>query len=119
MRSSAILLAAAGSLAVILASGCGYSDPTPDRGPTATLGETTPPPASGADDFNEGAPPTPIKFPDGLQYIDLKVGTGSQLAKPGPPAKTQHTGWLARHRPQFPSHRHPAHPPPPPTPPAP
>jgi len=105
MRSSAILLAAAGSLAVILASGCGYSDPTPDRGPTATLGETTPPPASGADDFNEGANRTPIKFPDGLQYIDLKVGTGSEVVKPGASVKMQYTGWLASNGQKFDSSR--------------
>ena|SRR5436190_5240489 len=104
MRSRALHTAAAGALAVFLVAACGYPDPTPDRGPTATVGETTPPPSSGADDFNEGASKTPVKFPDGLGYVDLKAGSGA-VVKPGASVSVQYTGWLASNGQKFDSSR--------------
>ena len=44
--------------------------------------------------------PTPTKgmkatvLPDGLEYVDLKKGTGAE-AKPGKKVKVHYTGWLA------------------------
>ena len=93
-------MAAATVLALFLVSACGYPDPAPDRGPTATLGETTPPPSSGADDFNEGSHKTPVTFPDGLQYVDLKVGSGTTV-QPGASVSVQYTGWLSSNGQKF------------------
>jgi FKBP-type peptidyl-prolyl cis-trans isomerase len=57
---------------------------------TATSGSPTP--AAGA-----ATPPTvqgqPVKLPGGLQYIDIKPGTGTE-AKQGSDVKVEYTGWL-------------------------
>ncbi|HKF19185.1 MAG TPA: FKBP-type peptidyl-prolyl cis-trans isomerase [Candidatus Dormibacteraeota bacterium] len=99
-------LAAAAALAAIVVTACGYPDPNPDTGPAATTNQTTPTPAAGADDFNEGASKTPIKFPDGLQIVDLKVGDGATVP-PGATVMANYTGWLASNGNKFDSSRDP------------
>jgi FKBP-type peptidyl-prolyl cis-trans isomerase FkpA len=92
-RRRATRLALLSGLAVLLVAACGYPDPAVATGPAATTEETTPTPAGGTDDFNEGAGKTPVKFPDGLQIIDLKVGDGP-VVPAGATVKVQYTGWL-------------------------
>jgi FKBP-type peptidyl-prolyl cis-trans isomerase len=53
----------------------------------------SPSPSPGADDFNSGAGLPVVTFPDGLKFIDLKVGTGA-VAKKGLNVTVQYTGWL-------------------------
>jgi FKBP-type peptidyl-prolyl cis-trans isomerase len=94
VKSSAqAALGAALVSAVAAFAACGYSDPTPATGAVATEVNASPSPVAG-DDFNAGAGKTPIKLPDGLQYIDLNIGTGA-LATRGEQASVQYTGWLA------------------------
>ena len=57
----------------------------------ASPGQVSPSP--GADDFNAGAGLPVVTYPDGLQIIDLKVGTGA-TAKTGEKATMQYTGWF-------------------------
>lgn len=82
------------ALAFLVLVACGYPDPTPSGGPVATTVETTPTPVAGADAFNEGAGKTPIKFPDGLQIVDLKVGDGPAVLK-GASVSVHYSGWLS------------------------
>jgi hypothetical protein len=86
------LLAALTALFLVVV-GCGYPDPTPTPPPGAGVAANTPPPAAGADDFHAGDDKTPIKFPDGLQVIDLSVGTG-QIVPPNATVTVQYSGWL-------------------------
>jgi len=84
------------ALTALAASACGYPDPYATSGPVAN--ESPPPAASpspspGADDFNSGAGLPVVTFPDGLKFIDLKVGTGA-VAKSGMNVTVQYTGWL-------------------------
>jgi FKBP-type peptidyl-prolyl cis-trans isomerase len=84
------------TLTALAASACGYPDPYATSGPVAN--ESAPPAASpspspGADDFNSGAGLPVVTFPDGLKFIDLKVGTGA-VAKKGMNVTVQYTGWL-------------------------
>ena len=104
MRLTARHLATATALTAIVMTACGYPDPSPDTGPVATTNQTTPTPAAGADDFNEGAGKTPIKFPDGLQIIDLKVGDGATVPA-GATVMANYTGWLASNGNKFDSSR--------------
>lgn len=86
---------AAAGLAALLVTACGYPDPSPSNGgPVAAVPTTGPSQATGGDNFNEGAGRTPIKFPDGLQILDLKVGDGDTV-KAGATIKAQYTGWLS------------------------
>lgn len=94
MRARTLLPLAAAAVAALVVAGCGYPDPTPTGGPVAGVAENTPTPAAGGDDFHEGDGKTPVKFPDGLQIIDLKVGTG-QLVPAGATVTVQYTGWLS------------------------
>ncbi len=75
-------------------SACGYPDPTPNQGPQAGVQAATPTPSPGADSFSTGADQTPVKYPDGLQYVDVKAGTGAQVKK-GDQISVQYTGWLS------------------------
>jgi FKBP-type peptidyl-prolyl cis-trans isomerase len=84
---------AAAAAALVLA-GCGYSDPTASAGSAATTAQTTPTPLAGVDNFNEGANLEPTTFPDGLKWVNLKVGTGPVATK-GDTVKVHYTGWLA------------------------
>jgi FKBP-type peptidyl-prolyl cis-trans isomerase len=77
-----------------LVAACGYADvPNNDTSPVSTTVKTAPSAAPGADDFNEGSGKTPVKFPDGLQYIDLQVGSGT-AARTNDQVSMQYTGWL-------------------------
>jgi FKBP-type peptidyl-prolyl cis-trans isomerase len=80
--------------ATMLLIACGYPDPATATGPAATTEQTTPTPSAGADDFNEGAGKTPVKFPDGVEWIDLRVGEGP-AATNGSTVRVHYTGWLA------------------------
>jgi FKBP-type peptidyl-prolyl cis-trans isomerase len=53
--------------------------------PTPTAGPIKPPAVSG----------TPVTLPDGLQYIDVKVGCGP-AAQSGSNVSAQYTGWLQK-----------------------
>ena len=79
--------------ACLLLAACGYPDPTVDRDPVATTTVGPPSAAPGADDFGEGGGQPAIKLPDGLQYIDLRPGSGA-TAKRGDQLTMQYTGWL-------------------------
>jgi FKBP-type peptidyl-prolyl cis-trans isomerase len=78
--------------AVLLLGACGYPDPTPAAGPVATEINASPSPGQ-CGDFNAGADKTPIKLPDGLQYIDLVPGSGAAAVK-GSTLAVKYTGWL-------------------------
>jgi FKBP-type peptidyl-prolyl cis-trans isomerase len=104
MRSRALHLAAACGLAAFLVAACGYPDPTPDNGPVAGTSTSTPTPAAGADDFNEGDTKKPVTFPDGLQIVDLRNGTGATVPA-GASVNVQYTGWLASNGQKFDSSR--------------
>jgi FKBP-type peptidyl-prolyl cis-trans isomerase len=94
MRSTALFPAAVAALATLVVAGCGYPDPGTSTGPAAGVSQTTPTPQAGADNFNDGAGKPTVKFPDGLQILDLKVGNG-QAVPPGATVSVQYTGWLS------------------------
>jgi FKBP-type peptidyl-prolyl cis-trans isomerase len=75
---------------------CGYADPytgNPSQ-PPAVVAAITPTPSPGQDLFEEGADKTLVKFPDGLQYTDTKVGKGP-VAQRGALVQIQYTLFLA------------------------
>ncbi len=90
------LWAAVIPLAAVAITACGYPDPYAGTGPVAN---ESPGPASivspspGTDNFNDGAGLPVITYPDGLKYIDVKVGTGD-VVKSGNNITVQYTGWL-------------------------
>lgn len=92
------------ALAALLFVACGYSDPSPDTGPVATTTVAPPSAAAGGDDINAGAGKTPVKLPDGLQYIDVKVGNGAVVGKTDS-ISVHYTGWLAANGKKFDSSR--------------
>jgi FKBP-type peptidyl-prolyl cis-trans isomerase len=92
------------ALGVFLFVACGYSDPTADSGPAATTTVAPPSGTAGGDDFSTGANKTPITLPDGLQYADVKVGTGGVVGKTDT-VSVQYTGWLAANGKKFDSSR--------------
>jgi len=84
-------------LTALALAACGYPDPYASTPPIAneSPGPSAPSrPSPGADDFNEGAGLPVITYPDGLKYIDLKVGTGD-VVKSGDNITVQYTGWLS------------------------
>src|SRR2546425_13369901 len=81
-------------LAAVPLAACGYPAANPNTGPAAAVSTTTPTPTGVVDNFNDGAGKTPVKFPDGLRIIDLKIGTG-ETVKRGATIQAQYTGWLA------------------------
>jgi hypothetical protein len=88
------------ALAAFAAAACGYSDPYTTTGPVAN---ESPGPAGatpGVDDFNAGQGLTPVKFPDGLQYIELREGTGL-VAHGHDTVVVQYTGWFSTGGPPF------------------
>ncbi len=91
--SRAVLaLAVAGAFAL---SACGYADPYATSGPVANESPgLKASPSPGADDFNEGTGLPVVTYPDGLKYIDLKVGTGA-VAHSNDAVTVQYTGWLS------------------------
>jgi len=85
------------SFAALAATACGYSDPYASTAPVAneSPGPSSSPVVSpGADDFNAGAGLPVVTLPDGLKFIELKVGTGD-AAKKGENVTMQYTGWLS------------------------
>ena len=94
MLSRTFFPVAAAALTALVVASCGYPDPTPSPPPGAGVAQNTPTPAAGGDDFNAGSDKAPIKFPDGLQIVDLTVGTG-QLVPPNSTVTVQYTGWLS------------------------
>ena len=89
-------LLAAIALIALGASACGYADPYATRGQVANespLPPASPSPSPGADNFNDGAGLPVVTYPDGLKYIDLKVGTG-KLATGKLTLTVEYTGWL-------------------------
>jgi FKBP-type peptidyl-prolyl cis-trans isomerase len=83
------------ALAALLLGACGYPAPAAGRGPAAGVAASSPSASAGStDNFHEGEGKTPTRFPDGLQIIDLKAGTGPTVAQ-GDTIQAQYTGWLA------------------------
>lgn len=80
--------------AALFVAACGYSDPYQGQGGQAVVGVTAPTLAPGADDFNAGAGKTPVKYPDGLAFVDVKAGDGATVKK-GDAISVQYTGWLS------------------------
>jgi FKBP-type peptidyl-prolyl cis-trans isomerase FkpA len=85
------------ALTALAASACGYPDPYIASGPVANespLPSPSPSPSPGADNFNDGAGLPVVAYPDGLKFIDLKVGTGA-VAVSGKSVTVEYTGWLS------------------------
>ena len=92
-------LLAAIALTAFAAAACGYPDPYTSTGPVANESpalSATPSisPSPGADDCHAGAGLPIVTYPDGLQIVDLKVGTGA-VAKTGMNLTVQYTGWFS------------------------
>ena len=84
-------------LTALALAACGYPDPYSSTPPVANESPgpvASPSPSPGADDFNAGAGLPLVTYPDGLNYIDLKVGAG-EVSKAGQIATVQYTGWLS------------------------
>ena len=84
-------------IAALAMAACGYPDPYASAAPIANESpapQATVSPSAGADDFNAGAGLPVVTYPDGLKYIDLKVGTGD-VASTGMNVTVQYTGWLS------------------------
>ena len=86
--------AAAAACGLLVTGACGYSDPTSQAGPTAGVQSGAPSAPAGGDDFNAGAGQAPTRFPDGLQLVDVKRGTGQRVNK-GDQLSVHYTGWLS------------------------
>jgi peptidylprolyl isomerase len=85
------------ALTAIAAAACGYADPYATSGPVANespFASPSPSPSPGADDFNAGAGLPVVTYPDGLKYIDIKVGTGAAAVNLEN-LTVQYTGWLS------------------------
>jgi hypothetical protein len=101
-----VLLAVIPITALAVAA-CGYADPYAGTGPVANespVPAASPSPSPGADDFNAGAGLPVITLPDGLKYIDLKVGTGA-TSQSGDNISVQYTGWFQSNAQVFDSSR--------------
>ena len=89
-RATATSVAAAAATATANAQNCFISPPgtTPTNiystAATPTAGPDTAPPITG----------TPVKLNGGLEYVDIKTGTGS-AAKKGSKVNVEYTGWIA------------------------
>ncbi|HYT11850.1 MAG TPA: FKBP-type peptidyl-prolyl cis-trans isomerase [Candidatus Nitrosopolaris sp.] len=90
-RAGLTFLMIAGAFAL---AACGYSDPYATSGQVANESPGVHvSPSPGTDDFNAGGGLPVVTYPDGLQYIDLTVGTGAVVH--GTDIVTvQYTGWL-------------------------
>jgi FKBP-type peptidyl-prolyl cis-trans isomerase len=85
------------ALTALAVSACGYADPYVTSGPVANespLPIPTPSPSPGADDFNAGGGLPVVTYPDGLKYIDIKIGTGA-AARSLENLTVEYTGWLS------------------------
>ena len=81
------------ALTAFAVASCGYPDPYTSTGAVANESPGPASPSPGGDDFNAGAGLPVVTYPDGLQIIELKVGTGA-IAKTGEKATMQYTGWF-------------------------
>jgi FKBP-type peptidyl-prolyl cis-trans isomerase FkpA len=72
---------------------CGYSDPYASQGPVANESPAVACQSTAADCFSAGSGLPINTNPDGLKYIDLKVGTGT-LVHSNDIVTVQYTGWL-------------------------
>ena len=83
-------------LVALALAACGYPDPYAGTPPVAneSPGPALESPTPGTDDFNAGAGLPVVTYPDGLQYIDLTVGTGA-VAQSGEKLTVQYSGWLS------------------------
>lgn len=85
-------LLAAGIAAALAA--CGYADPYAGQGQVATARSGGgPSPSAGSRACLDLQGKTPTRFPDGLQIIDLTVGSGATAAT-GDTVKVTYTGFL-------------------------
>ena len=87
-------LAGACALAALLVAACGYSDPYATQGEQSTAvsgGGPSPSPGSLACLDLQGH--TPLRFPDGLQVVDMTVGTGKEVAT-GDTVQVTYVGYL-------------------------
>ncbi len=94
MRGTLLALIA---LTALAASACGYPDPYVTSGPVANespIPSPPPSPSPSIDNFNDGAGLPVVTYPDGLKYVDLKVGTGP-VAVTGKSLTMEYTGWLS------------------------
>ena len=92
MRRASLLGLAA--LAALLVAACGYADPYSQQGEQATAisgGGPSPSPGSQACADLQGH--TALRFPDGLQVVDLTVGTGREVVS-GDTVEMKYTGYL-------------------------
>lgn len=90
-------LLAAIALIALGASACGYADPYSTSGPVANespQAPRSPSPSPGADNFSDGAGLPVVTYPDGLQYVDITVGTG-KVAEMDLTLTVEYTGWLS------------------------
>lgn len=90
-----ILLALLGVVAA-----CGYPDPgTPVSGPVAGTATLAPSPSASANgpgpDFNAGSGLPVHTLPDGLKYIDIRVGTGAAPNSMEDTVTVNYTGWTS------------------------
>ena len=88
VRLAGLLIASAFALAA-----CGYSDPYAASGPVANESPAVACQIAGADCFADGSGLPLNTYPDGLQYVDIKVGTGT-LVHGNDIVTVQYTGWL-------------------------
>jgi FKBP-type peptidyl-prolyl cis-trans isomerase FkpA len=87
-------LAGFAALAALLVAACGYSDPYATQGQQATAvsgGGPSPSPGSQACLDLQGN--TPLRFPDGLQVVDLTVGSGPTVG-PTDTVQIKYVGYL-------------------------
>ncbi|HLH67562.1 MAG TPA: FKBP-type peptidyl-prolyl cis-trans isomerase [Candidatus Dormibacteraeota bacterium] len=81
--------------AALLVGACAYPEVSSEQTPAATVSQTTPTPTPGAEfSFSEGQGKTPIRFPDGLQMIDLQTGNGP-IVPAGSTVEVLYAGWLS------------------------
>lgn len=79
------------AVALFFLAGCGYGDPyAGQQGPAASVTQVTPTPSAGGDTFSEGANKKLVKFPNGLEYAEVKVGKG-KLVKTGDTVELDYT----------------------------
>lgn len=80
--------------ACVLAA-CGYPQVAGGtQSPVAGEAQPQPSPSAGQFSFSDGAKLPLVKLPDGLQYADIKVGTGDVATK-GTSVNMDYTGWLS------------------------
>jgi FKBP-type peptidyl-prolyl cis-trans isomerase len=88
----ALALALAGCNSTTTTTGGSSSSSTSATGSSSTSATTAAPPAA-ASGTEATAAAKEITMPNGLKYVDLKVGDG-QIAETGMTAQVHYTGWL-------------------------